>query len=89
MSLHKWFWDNYPWDHLCCHKSSGRTIYVDHNWSACMGRTRTIYDYLFFILFYFIIGFIAHTKLQIIGTRVGNEVNIVWLRVYRLSLPIA
>ena len=24
-------------------KSSGRTIYVDHNWSACMGRTRAIY----------------------------------------------
>ena len=37
----------------------------------------------------FIIGFIAHTKLQIIGTRVGNKVSIVWLRVYRLSLPIA
>ena len=46
--------------------------------------------FIYFILFhYFIIGFIAHTKLQIIGTRVGNEVNIVWLRVYRLSLPIA
>ena len=40
-------------------------------------------------LLLFIIGFIAHTKLQIIGTRVGNKVNIVWLRVYRLSLPIA
>ena len=43
MSLHKWFWDNFLWDHLCCHKSSRQTIYVGHNWSACMGRTRTIY----------------------------------------------
>ena len=40
-------------------------------------------------IYLFIIGFIAHTKLQIIGTRVGNKVNVVWLRVYRLSLPIA
>ena len=23
MSLHKWFWDNFLWDHLCCHKLSG------------------------------------------------------------------
>ena len=29
-----------------------------------------------------IIGFIAHTKLQMIGTRVANKVNIVWLKVY-------
>ena len=45
--------------------------------------------YILFYYYYFIIGFIAHTKLQIIGTRVGNKVNIVWLKVYRLSLPIA
>ena len=41
------------------------------------------------LYYLFIIGFIAHTKLQIIGTRVGNKVIVVWLRVYRLSLPIA
>ena len=43
MSLHKCFRDKFLWDHSCCHESSRRTIYVGHNWSACMGRTRTIY----------------------------------------------
>ena len=37
MYLHQWSWGYFLEDHLCCHKWSGRTIFVSHKWSAWVG----------------------------------------------------